>query len=209
MPANYNKTAWFYDALSWVVFGNTLQRAQVNFLPYIPANAQVLIVGGGTGKILEALTTVHPDGLHICYAEIAANMISISRKRNTGSNTVEFLNLAVEDINMPGGFDVLITGFVLDNYTQQQLPQLVAHLKNQLKPGGLWLNTDFQLTGKWWQKLLMKTMYRFFKLFADIKPAALPDIEGGIRSEGFNMKAQQSFYGDFIGAQVWEKVSAK
>lgn len=205
MPANYNKTAWFYDALSRIVFGNALKRAQAHFLNHIPANTWVLIIGGGTGKILEDITAVHPAGLRICYAEIAANMISLSRKRYTGNNTVEFMNIAAEDIDMPGRFDVLITGFVLDNYTQQQLPQLVTHLKKQLKPGGLWLNTDFQLTGKWWQKLLMKTMYRFFKLFADIKPSALPDIEGDIESGGLSLKAKKSFYGDFIGAQVWKK----
>jgi len=86
MAANFNNSAWFYDPLSRVVYGKALVNAQSWLLNYIPKKANVLIVGGGTGWILEELTRIHPDDLTITYVEIAANMIALSEKRITGNN---------------------------------------------------------------------------------------------------------------------------
>ncbi|RYY34309.1 MAG: class I SAM-dependent methyltransferase [Sphingobacteriaceae bacterium] len=205
MSADYSKTAWFYDALSRMVFGNALNLSQAFFLSHIPEGANVLIVGGGTGKILEDIALIHPNGLQITYVEISATMIALSQKRNVGDNTIDFLTQPAENLETPGYFDVVITPFLLDNYTSEQLPGFIAHISKQLKPSGLWLNTDFQLTGKWWQKVLLKTMYGFFKLFADIKTSALPDFNAAFADAGYQLKAKKDFYGDFVGAQVWMK----
>ena len=205
MPANYTKTAWFYDALSRVVFGNTLVKAQRHFLNTIPAGSNVLIIGGGTGKILEDVAALHPQGLYITYIELAEAMIAKARKRNYSGNTVNFVNSAAEDTVMPVQADVIITAFLLDNYTAQTLPACIDKLGLSLKSGGLWLNTDFKLTGKWWQPLLMKSMYRFFKLFAHIPAKSLPDINGEFKRAGYNLIDHRSFYGSFVETQVWRK----
>jgi len=81
MAANYNNSVWFYDRLAGLVYGKELIKSQVYLLPYIPANAHVLVVGGGTGWILEELARVHPSGLNITYAEIAPAMIALSQKK--------------------------------------------------------------------------------------------------------------------------------
>ncbi len=52
MAANYNNSAWFYDSLAGLVYGKALVKAQVYLLQYIPADSNILIVGGGTGWIL-------------------------------------------------------------------------------------------------------------------------------------------------------------
>jgi spermidine synthase len=84
MAGNYDNSASFYDGLSRLVFGRTLIAAQVAFLSSIPKNAKVLIIGGGTGWILEEITRLYPSGLTITYVEISANMMALSQKRNTG-----------------------------------------------------------------------------------------------------------------------------
>src|SRR5665213_2689273 len=76
MPANYDNSAWFYDRLSRLIYGDALVRAQVYLLGFIPENAKVLIAGGGTGWILEKLADVHPAGLQITYAEVSAKMMA-------------------------------------------------------------------------------------------------------------------------------------
>ncbi|HEY2583916.1 MAG TPA: methyltransferase domain-containing protein, partial [Mucilaginibacter sp.] len=101
MAANYNNSAWFYDKLSGMVYGRALINAQVYLLQYIPEGAHVLIVGGGTGWILEEITKIHPSGLQITYVEIAADMIALSKKRNTGNNKVVFINEAIENVSLP------------------------------------------------------------------------------------------------------------
>ena len=205
MAANYNNSAWFYDRLAGLVYGRALINAQVYLLQFAPPGSKILIAGGGTGWILEELTRLHPSGLTITYVEVAVNMMALSRKRNVGANQVNFITEAIENVALPGGFDVIITPFLFDNFTDKTLQKVFKHLHSQLKPGGLWLNTHFQLTGKWWQILLLKTMFAFFKLVCHIEASALPDIEKQFVQNNYSVVIQKTFFGEFITAKTYRK----
>jgi len=205
MAANYNNSAWFYDSLAGLVYGRALINAQIYLLQFVPENADILIVGGGTGRILEELTHLHPSGLTITYVEVSANMMALSRKRNAGANQVNFITEAIENVALTIGFDVIITPFLFDNFTEQTLQKVFKHLHPQLKPGGLWLNTDFQLTGKWWQNVLLKTMFAFFKLICHIEASALPEIDSKFARNNYSVIAQKTFFRDFITSTAYRK----
>ncbi|MBE9585674.1 class I SAM-dependent methyltransferase [Mucilaginibacter sp. JRF] len=205
MVANYNKTAWFYDGLARLVFGNALKNSQRHLLPLIQKNARVLIIGGGTGQTLEDLAALQYGGLHITFVEISANMTAIARKRNAGANQVNFIVDAVEQVHFDTNFDTIFTGFLFDNYPQHGAEALINQLSQHLKPGGLWLNTDFQLTGKWWQPLLLKTMYTFFRMFSQIPVLKLPNVDQVFASQGYKVIASGTFYGDFILTKGYKK----
>src|SRR6202165_2081748 len=117
MAANYNNSAWFYDLLSRIVYGKALINAQVYLLQYIPTNSRILIVGGGTGWVLEELTKLHHSGLDITYVEVSAKMMTQSKKRNIGLNKVVFINEAIENVVLQNDFDVIITAFLFDCIT--------------------------------------------------------------------------------------------
>jgi ubiquinone/menaquinone biosynthesis C-methylase UbiE len=205
MAANYNNSAWFYDRLSRLVYGNALINAQVYLLQYIPAGSNILIIGGGTGWILEEITKIHPTGLNITYVEVALAMMDLSQKRQTGSNKVIFINDAVENIMLQPDFDVVITPFLFDNFKEQTLQKVFEHIHQSLKPKGIWLNADFQLTGKWWQQLLLKSMFLFFRILCGIEASSLPDIDSQYKKHHYQAAAKKNFYGDFIVAEVYEK----
>jgi len=203
MAANYNRAAWFYDVLAGVVFGKSQIKAQNHFLYLIPAGARILVAGGGTGHILEALTRLHPADLHIVYVEISVNMVTLARKKQTGANVTEFITADVGRTTFDQPFDVIITAFLLDNFAEPELTEVVNHLHQQLKPGGLWLNTDFQLTGPLWQKVLLKTMYRFFKLLRAVEVNELPYMDSLFKT--YRLLGRQKFYGSFILASAYRK----
>ncbi|MDB5008087.1 MAG: class SAM-dependent methyltransferase [Mucilaginibacter sp.] len=205
MSANYNNSAWFYDRLSRVIYGRALIKAQIYLLKFIPANAAILIAGGGTGWILEEIAKRHPSGLDITYVEVAPNMMALSKKRNAGSNKITFINNAIENISLPHNFDVIITPFLFDNFTEQTLQKVFEHIHPSLKTNGLWLNTDFQLTGKWWQKALLKSMFLFFKILCNIEASKLPDIEKHFTQHGYKAISQQTFFKDFIISTAYQK----
>jgi ubiquinone/menaquinone biosynthesis C-methylase UbiE len=204
MAANYNNSAWFYDLLSRIVYGRALINAQVYLLQYIPANSDILIVGGGTGWILEELAKLYSSGLKITYVEVSANMIVRSKKRKTGLNKVGFINDAIENVVLANDFDVIITPFLFDNFTEQTLQRVFNHLHPLLKSKGIWLNCDFQLMGKWWQRILLKSMFLFFKLLGSVEASRLPDIEAQFHQHGYEPIAQQNFFGDFIVSKVYK-----
>ena len=204
MPANYDNSAVFYDRLSRLVYGRALVNAQVHFLPRIQANSKVLIIGGGTGWILEEITRIHASGLHITYVEISANMMALSRKKNIGSNNVTYINQPAEEVALKG-FDVVITPFLFDNFTEANLAVIFGHIHQSLKPGGTWLNTDFQLTGKWWQAVMLKTMLLFFKILCGIESWRLPDVAKQFSTAGCKIEEEKCFFGDFVITRVYKK----
>ena len=204
MAANYNNSAWFYDRLSRLVYGRALINAQVYLLQFIKPGSTILIVGGGTGWILDEITKLHPSGIQITYAEVAVNMITLSKKRNTGNNDVIFINDAIENISLTADFDTVITPFLFDNFTDQTLQTVFTHIHCSLKPGGLWLNADFQLSGKWWQVFLLKAMFLFFRIICGIEASRLPAIEDQFEQHGYHTSAAQTFFGDFIISKAYK-----
>src|SRR6185312_9120418 len=135
MSANYNNSAWFYDRLSTLVYGKALIKAQVYLLQFIQPGSKVLIVGGGTGKLLEEIAKIHPARLKITYVEIAPKMMVLSRERNTGNNKVNFVNEAVENVDLPSDFDMILTPFLFDNFTEENFRKIFIHIHQCLKPG--------------------------------------------------------------------------
>ena len=75
MPNNYDAAAWFYDGLSRLVFGDALVRAQRFLVEHIAAESKLLIVGGGTGWILEEIALMQPASLKIINVEISEKMM--------------------------------------------------------------------------------------------------------------------------------------
>lgn len=206
MPSsNYDNAAWFYDRLSRLIYGKSLINAQLYLLTYIPANSNILIAGGGTGWILEEITRLHPSGLSITYVELSEKMMTLSRKRNTGDNQVTYINKAVQDVELPNNFDVIITAFLFDNFKGDTLQKVFSNLDNHLKLDGLWLNTDFQLTGKWWQNALLKSMLLFFRILCGIEATTLPDIDGTFRQNGYKTIEGKMFFGEFISSKAYRK----
>jgi ubiquinone/menaquinone biosynthesis C-methylase UbiE len=205
MSANYDNSVWFYDSLSRAIFGKALVKAQVYLLPRLPAGSNILIAGGGTGWILEEIARIHPEGLKITYAEISAKMMALSLKRNPGKNEVIFVNEAVENLPFMVRYDAVITPFLFDNFTEQTLESVFSHIHQTLKPGGLWLNTDFRLSGKWWQALLLCTMFLFFRITCRIEAKRLPEIEKCFQRHGYGLIDQRSFYGRFVVSEVHRK----
>lgn len=205
MAANYNNSAWFYDRLSRLVYGKALIKAQVYLLRYIPADTNILIVGGGTGWILEEISVIHPAGLTITYVEVAPAMMALSKKRQTAKNQVSFINQAVEEVLLEPVYDVIITPFLFDNFQEQTLQKVFEHLHQYLKPEGMWLNADFQLTGKWWQRVLLRSMFLFFKILCNIEASSLPDIDSQFRQHHYQAITKETFYGNFIISEVYKR----
>lgn len=208
MAANYDNTARFYDPLSRLVFGRAQVNAQIYLLQLIKAQSRVLIVGGGTGWILEEISELHPTGLTIAYVEVSGPMMDLSKKRNCGNNTVEFIQQPIEEVNLVQPFDVVITSFLFDNFTQASSEKLIVQIDRLLIPGSIWLFTDFQLTGKWWQRPFLKAMYLFFSAVGRMETSVLPDPASCFNLLGYNKIAEKEFFGNFIISTAYQKTNS-
>jgi ubiquinone/menaquinone biosynthesis C-methylase UbiE len=208
-PNNFTPIAPIYDVLAKAVFGNTLHQAQVDALTHVVAGARVLVVGGGTGKILADLGSLHPSGLHITYVEQSAGMMARARKRDFKANEVEFVQLPIESVMLgQADFDVVVTPFILDCLSEPLLGGVCSKLATGLRPGGLWLHIDFTLNADSpaWQRLTMKAMYAFFHIAAGIGADALAPLDRHF--EGFTLLREDAYLHAFVKMQVYRKKAA-
>lgn len=209
MSNNYDTIAPYYDILSRMVFFRTQVKAQIDQLAYIPPESQVLIVGGGTGWVLEEMAKIHPSGLAITYVEISAKMLDISRKRNVKDNMVRFVHSSAEEFEKKQEYDVIITAFLFDNFTAEKIDLVFGRLNDMLKPGGFWLFCDFYYNGSSgsnWKWYLLKTMYLFFNKISDVEAKALIDTSQHFISNQYESVKTGFYYSGFIKAIVYRKI---
>ena len=207
MNNNYDKIAGHYDTLSRLVFFKSQVNAQVNQLPHIQDNSHVLIVGGGTGWILEELSKIY-TGLKIVYVEISAKMIALSQKRDYQNNDIEFVNIAIEDFKTDVVFDVVLTPFLFDNFAEQRAAKVFGQLNGYLKKDGLWFLVDFSLNktnGNWWKWLLLRSMYGFFKLLGIVEAHQLIDMNPYFFKANYLIVEERQYYASFIKATIFRK----
>jgi ubiquinone/menaquinone biosynthesis C-methylase UbiE len=204
MKNNYDNVASFYDTLSKLVFSRSQVKAQVALLPHIRPNSRVLIVGGGTGWILEEIARIQPETLDIIYVEISARMIALSEKRNTGGNKVTFLNQGIEQFETKEPFDVIITPFLFDNFAKERAEQ-VFHQLNRLAKDK-WLFIDFvPKQSHRWQKWLLNSMYVFFRLLCNVEATHLADMQPFFEAAGYHPIQNAYYYFGFIKSIAYEK----
>ncbi len=202
---NYDPIAKYYDPLSRMVFGKAQVKAQTSLLSAIPGQATVLIVGGGTGWILESIAAIHPTGLNITYWDSSVKMIELARKRNTGSNEITFMVRDVADAISDKQYDVLITPFLFDNFTESTTESIFNLLQNCLNPDGLWLYCDFRITGIIWQRILLKLMYTFFRRCCRIDASQMPDVKKHFHTASFGIISAEYFMNGFIESIVYKR----
>ena len=211
MQNNFNLIAPVYDSLAKLVFGNAIQNSQRWLLQFIPAEAEILIIGGGTGWILTELL-LQTNCRSVLYLEASEKMLNLSRKQYAKAHKrfhtkVEF-RLGTETAILPTEqFDVVFTGFLMDLFQPQPLQSLMDRLNETLQPNGLWLVADFQPQNAthFWQKVLLKTMVLFFKFVANLQADQLPNLPVAFRGFPLQLSQQEYFYHKLIGAMVYQK----
>ena len=208
---DFDWVAPVYDALAHAVFGRGLQQAQTVFLQNntdesIPAGASVLLVGGGTGWLLDHILR-HCQPKRVVYLELSAQMVARASRRmirQAMPGAVEFRVDDVANLNADERFDVIMTPFFLDLFTEQTLRQRVLPaLQQALKPGGRWLVTDFVNPQSGWQKLLLRAMIIFFRLTAGIETRTLVDWQRLLSESGLTQQKRRLQVGGMVSTEVW------
>lgn len=213
---NFDWIAPVYDALAFLVFGRALQKAQLSLLsqplagsdPVFRTGASVLMVGGGTGWLLEQLLRQYQPA-RVLYLEQSARMSALASRRLLKSGVVGVVEFRVGDetaLAPNEHFDVIITPFVLDLFTEQALTtHLIPKLLGTLNQHGSWLITDFVRTNRWWQQALLWSMIRFFRLTAGISTTALADWQACLLNTGLRRRQQQRWVSGMVASEIWER----
>lgn len=204
-----------YDLLARIFFGNSLQRAQVHFLPVTCPCEQVLLFGGGTGNLLVELMKKN-TGKKITYVDLSGKMIAKAGKKLEGhlkkSNVqrveVTFIKGSYSEIPELQ-YDLLITPFVLDCFNENELGPAMYSLGKKLKPGGKWLFTDFHVPQKGAMnrvsRIIIRSLYFFFNAVCQLGPKKLPAFERYFAENGLNVTKERYFLNGLLVTRIYAR----
>lgn len=202
IAAGFDRLAPFYNTVSGIVFGKTLQQSQEYFLNILKPDDRVLVLGGGSGDFLHMLLKLQP-AIPVDYIDLSPKMIELARKKTFNPANVNFIVGTEQDIPNTS-YSVVITNFYLDLFSDKKLKSIIEKIKGHLHPHARWLATDF-VSEKWWHKIMLWVMYRFFNVTTGIEARQLPDWQQHLaRTIGGN-PIQRKFYQGFITTAVFSR----
>jgi tRNA (cmo5U34)-methyltransferase len=200
IASGFDFIAPFYDVLARVVIGKDIVNAQLHFLKSFKECNHILILGGGSGWILEPLCAACPD-LQIDYIELSPRMINAAEKKSGKNGYVNFIQGTENDI--PNRlYDGVITNFYLDMFAEQSLNNVIDKVKESLTSSALWVVTDF-VDESAWNKMMLWLMYRFFRIIAWIEATHLPDWQDEMIHAGFTLSDSKKFKNGFIKSNLY------
>ena len=188
--------ASFYDQLARLVFGETIFSAQTSHFDSILKDSKVLIVGGGTGWILQQLPEHCKE---VTYVEPSGKMMKIANQRQ-GTIPIRFIQKPIQEIHLENNYDVIITNFFFDLFDELQGYEIGLMLSGSLKRNGIWIITDFENGGKWWQKIMLNLMYFFFTLATGMGNRDLPEWKGIMSKLKMQQISSNQYFGKFISS---------
>lgn len=207
--SNYNSIAPYYDFLSFLIFGNTQRKAAAFFLKDIPENSRILIVGGGTGGILEDLAALSEKNYEVVFLEKSIRMLERAEQRKVSLGNIWFICQEAEVYKSDSKFDCIITPFLLDNFSDTGASNLITHLRGQLAVNGIWIDTDFREMKGIWQLVfgpLIRIMYWFFSWVGEVKVRVLPKTDILFEEAGFRAIKSDFFYKGLIRTVLYQRL---
>jgi tRNA (cmo5U34)-methyltransferase len=205
-PMNrFNGIARYYDRLAAFVYGKSIREAQTFFLNEIRPGSKVLILGGGTGWILNVLFRIQPD-CKVWYIEASSAMIESARLKSLADHErITFIHGTEDSIPEEIRFDVTIGNFFLDLFSSTSLKDVIIKIKKSLQPDGVLVVTDFIDRGKIWQKALLGGMYLFFRITCGVGSTQLPAWEEELKGLDLVEFKSNIFFCSFIKSALFRK----
>jgi trans-aconitate methyltransferase len=203
-PANFGHLARLYAPLEWLSFGGALARRRRCFLddPRLSNARRALVLGDGDGRFTAALLDRYP-AIEVTAVDASAEMLTELERRVRARAPSAVLELQRADLRswpVPRrSYDLVVSHFVFDCLTTEDIAALVARITPALAPNARWLVSDFAIPAHalWtpFAKLLLRFLYVAFGLLTGLEVTHLPDYQSALKSAGFALSAAETALG--------------
>ncbi len=214
---NFDPIAPIYDLLVAISIGKAHRRSHQFIIEQLPVQSTILVIGGGSGQLLLDII-VHARPQKILYLEKSSRMLKLTEQRLKviGDTEVQYPFVVLRHgdestLNKEEKFDVIISPFVLDMYTQEELVLIISALDKHLLDRGHWILVDFYqpLTKNTLLSLFHEFMYRFFRTVSGISAKKIPDYDSAFSVLNYvtihSKKFDFSIYGKLMQRNPAEK----
>lgn len=143
LESYYRRQARIYDATRWAfLFG---RGSLLELLPDLPPSPRILEVGCGTGRNLQRMKDLFPDGQRY-GVDISGEMLQRARNRLAPDESVNLMrgHYGVQELPL-SPFDLIICSYSL-TMTGTHLEAVLSQIRADLKPKGWLAVVDFDAT---------------------------------------------------------------
>jgi ubiquinone/menaquinone biosynthesis C-methylase UbiE len=193
---SFDRLAAHYRWMEWLLAGRKLQRCRTAFLRHIESPREVLLLGEGNGRFLEALLTAHPRTQVTCVDASAAMLerahTRLAAKRIDATN-VRFVHADIFTWDAPPRhFDLIASHFFLDCFRPEEIDRLVEGISAAATEDAQWLLADFcepaSGPARWRARLILRSMYLFFRRVTGLSGSRLVPPDSFFPIHGFHLR---------------------
>lgn len=208
-PANFDGIASPYRALEYLTLGRKLEQTRLHFLPRLATVRKALVLGDGDGRFLARLFA-EAANLEATAIDGSASMLQLLRRRcsqfRDRLKTVHVDALAfMPETQVP--YDLVVSHFFLDCFTEEQLDSLMTNLRPALRGGTRWVLSDFRIPQgglRMPAHALVRSLYLAFRLLTGLRVSKLPDHNSCLSRAGFKCIDRKLYLSGILTTELWE-----
>lgn len=211
---SFNRVAPYFERLEKIVFNKKMQRCRTAHIAELPPVKKIALVGEGNGQfLLELIKLCDCEQIHCIDASQAMLDLAQKRLQKFSPDTSDRVKFYLRDLTveaMPDqNYDLIVTNFFLDVFNEQSLIESIRKIAASCEKNAVWLYADFQISGGMFQRMranvLIKIMYVFFRLVAQIQTQRLIDPSEILEKQGFKLKSQVEFDHGLMRAELRQR----
>jgi ubiquinone/menaquinone biosynthesis C-methylase UbiE len=130
---NCDRIAPYYEFLEHLSFGKSLERRRCAFLRETQTSKRAIVCGGGDGRFLARLLRTNSRVL-VDFVDLSPGMIELAERRVAAMGPAyrARVRFYVGDVGefqaQPKCYDLIVTNFFLDCFSETELSTIVARL---------------------------------------------------------------------------------
>jgi SAM-dependent methyltransferase len=214
-PPNFDRLAAPYRWMEALSFGPWLWRCRCAFLGQMKSARRALVLGDGDGRftarLLQENPTVRVDAVDISPAMLEALVRRAEKDGLRVKAIVADLRAWSPDPTMNEGgwgYDLVVTHFVLDCLTTDEVEGLASRIRPFLAQDAVWVVAEFVIPegrfGRWVARPIVGMLYGVFALITGLRVRALPDHAGALERAGFQLRPPKKWLGGLLLSECWD-----
>jgi ubiquinone/menaquinone biosynthesis C-methylase UbiE len=205
---NCDRIARWYRFFEYLVFGRALERRRLAYMREVADARRVLIFGDGDGRFTAEFVERNP-GAAVEFVDLSSKMVGLARRRIGSLSQVRFRVGDARTISLEGKYDLVVTHFFLDCFTEEELERLVGRVSECCEEGARWLVSEFALPEAWAGRMaaraLIRVMYFFFWRVTGLAVTQLPNYARVLAGNGFQLTRRSATVGGLLVSEMWER----
>jgi len=212
-PPNFNRLARLYFWMELVSFGPWLMLCRCAYLNECCTARHGLVLGDGDGRFTARLLREN-SAIQIDAVDVSPAMLeALVYRASPDTARVHAFHADIrrwQPENPP--YDLIVSHFVLDCLTTEEVQSLTSKLACAVSPGSLWIVSEFAVPANWFGWLVARpavwALYRAFGWLTRLQVRGLPVHSIALRQAGFILQKRKRWLGGLLISELWSSAPA-